>query len=129
MGSLPPGHRRERPRAAAYGDLVVVATADATCERNVCDALAGLGFRAVVTDGNLVELVRELRPIAALYDLALGSHTVAAVARARLAPLIALGTDDSDELGALAAGADDFVRKPVHAAALTAALRRVREDQ
>ncbi|MGQ9699399.1 MAG: diguanylate cyclase, partial [Armatimonadota bacterium] len=103
--------------------LVLVAEDDPIALESLQELLAMAGYRtAAASDGSqVVEMVRQLRPDTVLLDVVMPGMDGTSVCREiksdpdlRLTPVVMVTGHSSrdDKLAAIAAGADDFIRKP-----------------
>lgn len=105
------------------GALILIAEDDPIASESLQELLQMAGYRtAAVSDGSqVVEMVRRLRPDTVLLDVVMPGADGTTVCRQikndpelRLTPVVTITGQSSreDKLAAIAAGADDFIRKP-----------------
>jgi two-component system KDP operon response regulator KdpE len=116
---------------APPAETILVVEDEAPMRRFLAQALASHGFR-VAEAGSLAaaqQLATDLRPAAILLDLGLpdgdGLALLRAVRQWSAAPVIVLSARDreDDKVGALDAGADDYLTKPFGTSELLARIR------
>jgi two-component system KDP operon response regulator KdpE len=112
-------------------ETILIVEHDSATRTSLSEALAGAGYSVLEagTAPRAEQLVNEARPIAILLDLGLpeidGMDFLLKLRAWCTTPIIALSTKDQevDKIGALDAGADDYLTKPCSIGELLARLR------